>query len=59
MEKQWYEIILECKNNPTSAVTKEVVARVKSKGLAYIIYQKLQDVYQGSPSTECRVYIAK
>jgi len=57
VKQQWYEIILECTNNPTSKTTREVIAKVKSKGLAFIVYQKLQEVYQGSPDTNVKIII--
>ena len=44
MKKQWYEISLN-NNEEGFKPYSEVVARVKSKGLAYIVYQQIKITY--------------
>jgi len=44
MKKQWYEIIL---TNSEDNYT-ETIARVKSKGLAYIVKEALKDTYKNT-----------
>ena len=49
MNKVWYEIEIECINNSNCDMLpgeKTVVVKVKSKGLAHILYNKLLEVYK-------------
>ena len=49
MKKVWYEIEVECINNSTCDMAigeKTVIAKVKSKGLAHVLYNKLLEVYK-------------
>lgn len=51
-ERVWYKIYVGEKDehgeNTLVDGTMEVVARVRSKGLAHIIYQKLLEIYPAS-----------
>ena len=49
-KKQWYQIEIECiKFNPSFDMKvgeKQIVAKVKSQGLAYITANTIKDVYK-------------
>lgn len=51
MKKQWYEIEIECiKFSPAFNMKvgeKEIVAKVKSKGLAFIAANSIAKIYDG------------
>lgn len=50
MEKQWYLIEIECiKFNPSIDMKigeKQIIAKVKSQGLAYIVAQSFSEIYK-------------
>lgn len=47
MNKVWYEIRITCgwKSGMSHPMDDEVVAKVKSEGLAQIVKQKFQEIY--------------
>jgi hypothetical protein len=51
-ERVWYKIyvgeIIKDEHGENTLVDGTIVAQVRSKGLAYIIYQKLLEVYPAS-----------
>ena len=57
MSRQWYEIVLVTENKVAHNKTRDVIAKVKSKGLAYIAMQKFSEVYQGTPYTDVSILI--
>ena len=45
MRKEWYNILLIEKNNETGEEKETVIAKVKSKGNAYMVFKTLKHTY--------------
>lgn len=47
MSKTWYEVRVTCKRQPgmSGDLHNELLAKVKSEGLAQIVKQKFQEIY--------------
>ena len=45
MRKEWYNILLVEKNNKTGEEKETVIAKVKSKGNAYMVCETLKRTY--------------
>jgi len=46
MQKEWYTIVLENRNPQTNVLFETVVlAKIKSKGLAYIVFENFKTIY--------------
>jgi hypothetical protein len=49
MKKEWYTIFLKTIENNNESITE--IAKIKSKGLAYITLNKFKEIYTCNPHT--------